>query len=134
MYVECAADRSFLDDALLQYSQVSNLGRPDKASISDVRRWIADTTIDTVHLPTLGPTLSSDNGDHVALTQQQTQRTGAWKLTEGMLWRLLAKVSAFADSDGFKFSNHSSTPHSEHHEAGSYLSRAVASSMFGMTA
>lgn len=103
MYVYRAANQPLLDDALLRYSQVSNLDRPDETSISDVRRWIVDTTIATTHSPAHAATLSSDNGDHASLARRQTQRTWAWKLTEGMLWRLLAKVSAFADSDAFGF-------------------------------
>jgi hypothetical protein len=33
-----------------------------------------------------------DDADHAALTQRQPQKTWAWKLAEGMLWRVLAKV------------------------------------------
>ncbi|KAH6971961.1 hypothetical protein EDB80DRAFT_836302, partial [Ilyonectria destructans] len=79
------------NDTLLRYSQVSNLDKPDETSVSDVRRWIADAANSTTHLPTLAQTLSSDNGDHAALAPRQMQMTWAWKLTEGVLWRLLAK-------------------------------------------
>ncbi|KFY33131.1 hypothetical protein V495_08404 [Pseudogymnoascus sp. VKM F-4514 (FW-929)] len=108
------------NDALLRYSQVSKLDRPDETSISDVRRWIADTTIKSTRSATLAATLSSDSGDHAALAQRETQKTWAWKLTEGMLWRLLAKVSVFG-SDAFKFPSaaiQSLTPCSVHREAG----------------
>ncbi|KAJ2990715.1 hypothetical protein NUW58_g2810 [Xylaria curta] len=79
------------NDALLRYSQLCKLDKPDEESVADIRRWVADNANGTTPSPAGAKIFGSDKGDYAALAHRAAPKTWVYRLIERISWRFFAK-------------------------------------------